>query len=137
MSTLAPTMEGFFTERLITQRRASGNTVASYRDTLRLLLAFARKQCGKAPSELAIEDLDAELIGAFLEHLEAERHNSISTRNNRLAAIKLVKDLSAPKISEGGETDKALGPSIYLPEQKPALAAVTDINDAKKSAADA
>jgi len=87
MTTLAPTMEGFFTERLITQRRASGNTVASYRDTLRLLLVFAQKQSGKAPSELAIEDLDAELIGAFLEHLEAERHNSISTRNNRLAAI--------------------------------------------------
>lgn len=87
MSTLAPTMEGFFTERLITQRRASGNTVASYRDTLRLLLAFAQRQTGKAPSKLEIEDLDAKLIGAFLEHLEVERHNSISTRNNRLAAI--------------------------------------------------
>ncbi len=88
MSTLAPTMEGFFTERLITQRRASGNTVASYRDTLRLLLAFAQQQTGKAPSKLEIEDLDAELIGAFLEHLEVERHNSIGTRNNRLAAIR-------------------------------------------------
>jgi len=54
------------------------------------------------------------------------------TDNNRLAAIKLVKDLSAPKITEGGEADKILGPSIYLPDQKPTLAAVTDIKKAKE-----
>jgi len=54
------------------------------------------------------------------------------TDNNRLAAIKLVKDLSAPRISEGGEADRQLGPSIYLPEQKPALAIVTDIKKDKK-----
>lgn len=88
MSKLAPTMEGFFTERLIGQRRASGNTVASYRDTFRLLMAFAQQRTGKTPSELEIEDLHAELIGAFLEHLEVERHNSVRTRNNRLAAIR-------------------------------------------------
>jgi site-specific recombinase XerD len=88
MSKLAPTMEGFFTERLIAQRRASRNTLASYRDTFRLLLAFAQQQTGKAPSKLEIEDLDAKLIGAFLEHLEVERHNSVRTRNNRLAAIR-------------------------------------------------
>lgn len=88
MSKLAPTMQGFFTERLIAQRRASRNTVASYRDTLRLLMAFAQQHIGKAPSELEIEDLDAGLIGAFLEHLEDQRHNSVRTRNNRLAAIR-------------------------------------------------
>ena len=88
MSTLAPTMEGFFTERLIGQRRASPNTVASYRDTFRLLLGFAQQQTGQAPSVLKIEDLDAKLIGAFLEHLEVDRHNSVRTRNNRLAAIR-------------------------------------------------
>lgn len=87
MSGLAPIMEGFFTERLIGQRRASPHTVASYRDTFRLLLAFARHRVGKAPSKLALEDLDAVVIGAFLDHLEAERHNSVRTRNNRLAAI--------------------------------------------------
>jgi site-specific recombinase XerD len=81
-------MEGFFTKRLVAQRRASHNTVASYRDTFRLLVAFAEQQTGKAPSKLDIGDLDAELIGAFLEHLEVERHNSARTRNNRLAAIR-------------------------------------------------
>ncbi len=87
MSALAPVMEGFFTERLIGQRRASPHTVASYRDTFRLLLGFAQRHTGKAPAKLDLEDLDAVVIGAFLDHLEAERHNSVRTRNNRLAAI--------------------------------------------------
>lgn len=81
-------MQGFFTERLLGQRRASPNTVASYRDAFRLLVAFVQQRTGKAPSDLALEDLDATLIGAFLDHLECERHNSIRTRNNRLAAVR-------------------------------------------------
>jgi integrase/recombinase XerD len=87
MSALAPTLQSFFTERMLTQRRASPNTVASYRDTFRLLLAFAQQRTGKTPSKLALEDLDAVLIGAFLDHLEVERHNGVRTRNTRLAAI--------------------------------------------------
>ncbi len=87
MSALAPTLQGFFTERMLTQRRASPNTVASYRDTFRLLLAFAQRRTGKTPSTLQLEDLDAVLIGAFLDHLEAERNNSARTRNTRLAAV--------------------------------------------------
>jgi len=87
MSALAPTMQAFFTERMLAQRRASANTVASYRDTFRILLGFAQRRTGKAPSKLQLEDLDATLIGAFLEHLEAERHNSVQTRNTRLAAV--------------------------------------------------
>jgi site-specific recombinase XerD len=87
MSSLAPILEGFFTERLLTQRRASPHTIASYRDTFRLLLAFAQDHTGKAPCRLELADLDAPLIGAFLEHLEQERGNSIRTRNARLVAI--------------------------------------------------
>lgn len=87
MSALAPVMEGFFTERLIGQRHASAHTVASYRDTFRLLLGFAQRHTGRAPSKLDLEDLDAVFIGAFLDHLEVERQNSVRTRNNRLAAI--------------------------------------------------
>lgn len=88
MSTLAPTLQAFFTDRLIRQRQASPNTVAAYRDAWKLLLGFASQQSGKAPSNLDIVDLDAEVIAAFLDHLEHERHNSISTRNARLAAIR-------------------------------------------------
>jgi integrase/recombinase XerD len=87
MSALAPTMQGFFTERLLTQRRASPNTVASYRDTFRLLLDFVQRRTGTTPSTLQVEDLDAVLVGEFLDHLERDRHNSVRTRNTRLAAI--------------------------------------------------
>jgi site-specific recombinase XerD len=87
MTILAPTLQAFFTERLATQRQASSNTVASYRDTFRLLLGFAQARTGRPPAKLQLEDLDAPLIGEFLEHLEHVRHNSVRTRNNRLAAV--------------------------------------------------
>jgi integrase/recombinase XerD len=87
MSLIAPTVQAYFTERLVTQRNLSPQTIASYRDTFRLLLSFASKRTGKQPCELDIDDLDAPLIGAFLTHLERDRGNSIRTRNNRLAAI--------------------------------------------------
>jgi site-specific recombinase XerD len=87
MSTLAPTLQSFFTGHLIGQRQASPRTVAAYRDSLKLLLGFAASHSGKSPSRLDIADLDAPLIGAFLDHLEHERGNSPATRNARLAAI--------------------------------------------------
>jgi integrase/recombinase XerD len=87
MTLLAPTLQAFFSERLIGQRQASPNTIASYRDTLRLLLTFAEARTGRPPSRLELEDLDAALIVAFLEHLETQRHNSARTRNARLAAV--------------------------------------------------
>jgi site-specific recombinase XerD len=87
MTLLAPTLEAFFTERLIGQRQASPNTVASYRDCFRLLLAFASQRTGRPPSRLHLEDLDAPLIGAFLDHLEIQRANAVPTRNARLAAV--------------------------------------------------
>ncbi len=88
MSALAPTLQLFFTERLVRQRQASPHTLAAYRDTMRLLLGFAARQLGKQPSELEIDDLDATLIGAFLDHLERDRGNGVRTRNSRLAAIR-------------------------------------------------
>jgi integrase/recombinase XerD len=87
MSSLAPTLQAFFTERLIAERRASQHTIAAYRDTLKLLLAFATKRLHCQPTKLDIGDLDAPLIAAFLDHLERERGNSVRTRNARLAAI--------------------------------------------------
>jgi site-specific recombinase XerD len=88
MSALAPTLQAFFTERLISQRHASQHTIAAYRDTMRLLLRFAAEHSGKLPGDLDINDLDAPLIGAFLDHLEHERGNSPRTRNSRLTAIR-------------------------------------------------
>ncbi len=87
MSALAPTLQAYFTDRLIGQRAASPNTIGAYRLTFRLLLRFASERTGKAPSKLDIAELDAPLIAAFLDHLERDRHNGPATRNNRLAAI--------------------------------------------------
>ena len=87
MSPLAPTLQAFFTDRLIRQRNASPHTIAAYRDTWRLLLSYATERTGVAPSALDLADLDATLIGGFLDHLETGRGNSIRTRNARLAAI--------------------------------------------------
>jgi site-specific recombinase XerD len=87
MSALAPTLQAFFTDRLVAQRHASGHTIAAYRDSLRLLLGYAAERTGVSPSKLDLADLDAPLIAGFLDHLERERRNSVRTRNARLAAI--------------------------------------------------
>jgi integrase/recombinase XerD len=87
VSLLAPTLEAFFTTRLIRERQASPQTVAAYRDALRLLVRFAASRASCEPSRLDFSDLDAPMIGAFLSHLEHERHNSVRTRNARLAAV--------------------------------------------------
>jgi site-specific recombinase XerD len=87
VSALAPALQAFFTDRLVRQRQVSANTIAAYRDTLRLLLTFTSQRTGVQPSQLDLADLDAPLIAAFLEHLERERGNSVRTRNARLAAI--------------------------------------------------
>ena len=78
----------FFVERLIQQLQVSPCTVAAYRDTFRLLLAFAHQQLGKQPSDLVIEDLNATFVLAFLKYLEVERHNCARSRNARFAAIR-------------------------------------------------
>ena len=88
MSPIAPTLQAFFTERLTKQRQASPRTVASYRDSLKLLLGFAQSRTGKAATRLDWADLDADLVAAFLDHLEHDRHNSPRTRNLRLTAIR-------------------------------------------------
>lgn len=87
MTALAPTLQAFFTDRLIRQRHASPQTVSGYRDTWRLLLTFAAHRIGKPPSTLDLDDVDAPLVAEFLDHLERERGNSVRTRNARLAAI--------------------------------------------------
>lgn len=87
MTLVAPLLEAFFSVRLQQQRSASPHTIAAYRDSFRLLLAFAQERLRTAPSELALADLDAALVTAFLEHLEKARRNSARTRNARLAAI--------------------------------------------------
>lgn len=86
-SSLPLLIQHFFTQRLLEQQGLSQHTVASYRDTFRLLLAFAAKHSGHAPSKLQMEELDVSFIEKFLRHLEQDRGNSVRTRNARLAAV--------------------------------------------------
>ncbi len=135
MSLLAPTLQAFFTDRLIGQRQASPHTIAAYRDTLRLLLAFTSQRVGTQPSRLDIDDLDAPLIGAFLDHLEHERGNTIRTRNARLAAIRSLCRYAALRHPEHAATiqrvlaippkrfDQALVTFLIEPELDALLAA--------------
>jgi integrase/recombinase XerD len=103
MSALAPTLEAFFSDRLINEKGASGHTIAAYRDTFRLLLSFAQRRTGKQPCKLEIDDLDAPLIQAFLDHLERDRGNSPRTRNARLAAIHSMFRFAALRHPEHAE----------------------------------
>jgi integrase/recombinase XerD len=87
MTTIAATVQAFFTERLITQRQASGHTITAYRDTVRMLLAFTSDRTRTPCHRLQFSDLNAATVSAFLDHLEHHRANSVRTRNARLAAI--------------------------------------------------
>src|SRR2546428_3097815 len=99
MTALPPVLQAFFTQYLA-QRRVSPHTVASYRDTFRLLLRFTQARTGKTPATLQLADLDAELVGAFLDHLEADRRNGIETRNLRLTAIHSMFSYAAMRCPE-------------------------------------
>ena len=87
MTALAPTLQKFFTDRLVLQRRVSPHTIAAYRDTFRLLLEHVHTMTKIPPTQLDLGYLDAEVVTGFLTHLEQDRGNSIRTRNMRLAAI--------------------------------------------------
>jgi integrase/recombinase XerD len=135
MSALAPTVQAFFTQRLIRERDASPNTIAAYRDTIKMLLAFAAAGCGREPSMLDIADLNADTIAAFLDHLQTERGNSARTRNARLAAIHSLYRYAALRHPEHAQdiqrvlsippkrTDRALVTFLNQPEIAALLAA--------------
>lgn len=88
MIALAPLVQSFFVERLARERQASPNTIASYRDAFRILLAYAERKLRKPPMKLHLEDLDAAFVRGFLDYLEAERGSHARTRNARLAALR-------------------------------------------------
>ncbi len=102
--TLMSLLQGFFTERLARQLQASPQTVAAYRATIKLLLLFAAHRSNKPPSHLDFDDVDAVAIGAFLDHLDNQRHNSTATRNARLSAIHSFYRYALPLIPERAYT---------------------------------
>src|SRR5438552_16778724 len=137
MSTLAPPLQAACTDRLARQRQASPHTIAAYRDAIKLLLTFAAQQTSKPPARRDIADLDAPLIGAFLNQLETGRGNSARTRNARLAAIHSLFRYAALRHPEHAAViarvlaippkrfDQALIPYLTEPEFKALQAACT------------
>jgi site-specific recombinase XerD len=115
MSLLAPTLEAFFTERLVTQKRASPHTVASYRDCGKLLLAYAQETTRVAPAKLDFSDLDAAVIGGFLDYLERDRGLSVRSRNVRLAAIRSLYSFAALRHPEHAAT---IGRVLAIPPKR-------------------
>ena len=89
MSTsLAPILQYFFTQHLVSHKQVSPRTIVAYRDSFRLLLKFLKKRTGKQPSALCVDDLDAPVIVDFLDSLEEQRGNQVCSRNARLTAIR-------------------------------------------------
>ncbi|MBI2709735.1 MAG: tyrosine-type recombinase/integrase [Actinobacteria bacterium] len=131
MTALAPVLQAFFTDRLIAQRRASPHTIAGYRTTFRLLVRFATTTTGKTPSALDIADLDAPLISAFLDHLEADRHNAVRTRNWRLAAIHSLFGYAALSHPEHAATIQRV---LAIPTKRHDRRAVTWLTDVEVDA---
>jgi site-specific recombinase XerD len=84
----AALVQAYFTEYLTQQRALSPQTIAVYRDGFVLFLNFAEIRLGKSPETMALADITPELIIAFLDHLERQRHNSVRSRNARLAALR-------------------------------------------------
>jgi len=115
MTALPPLLQAFFTERLARQRDASPHTIASYRDSFRLLLTFLNEHTGKAPSKLQLEDLDPARITSFLGYLENERGNSVRTRNARLTAIHSFFHYAALKAPECSEQ---IARVLSIPEKR-------------------
>ncbi len=122
MSALAPTLQAFFTDRLIRQRNASPHTIAAYRDAFRLLLGHAEQRLAKQPCQLEIGDLDATVIAGFLDHLERDRGNSVRTRNARLAAIHSLFRFAAHRHPEHAEVIQRV---LAIPPKRHERALVT------------
>ncbi len=100
----------FFTQYLIEQRALSPRTVAAYRDTFMLFLTFAQKHLAKSATALIMADLTPKLILAFLDYLEQERHNSVRSRNARLAALRaFLKFAARHDVSSLQVVERALG----------------------------
>jgi site-specific recombinase XerD len=131
VTTLAPTLQAFFTERLITQRHVSAHTVTAYRDTWRLLLGFAAEHTGSPVSTLDLAQLDAPLIGAFCDHLEHDRGNSVRTRNARLAAIHSLFRFAALRHPEHAAS---IARVLAIPPKRFDRALVTYLTDAEADA---
>ena len=106
----AALVQAYFAEYLTQQRALSAQTIAAYRDGFVLFLNFTEARLGKSPAAMALADITPELIMAFLDHLERQRHNSVRSRNARLAALRSFLKFAAHRdVSSLQVIERALG----------------------------
>ncbi|MFC9363532.1 tyrosine-type recombinase/integrase [Rhodococcus sp. NPDC057014] len=129
--TLTSLIQGFFTDRLVRQRQSSPQTIAAYRDSIRLLLLFTAQKAAKPPARLTIGDLDAATIAAFLDHLDSDRHNSTTTRNARPAAVHSFYRYALPLIPEHAQTASQV---LAIPQRRYERAIVSYLTETEVDA---
>ena len=106
----AALVQAYFAEYLTQQRALSPQTIAAYRDAFMLFLAFAESRLGRLPTAMKLEDVTPDLLLAFLDHLERQRHNSVRSRNARLAALRSFLKFAAHRdVSSMQVIERALG----------------------------
>ncbi|MEV4902742.1 tyrosine-type recombinase/integrase [Citricoccus sp. NPDC055426] len=128
---LTALIQGFFTDRLVRQRQSSPQTIAAYRDAIRLLLLFSAQKAKKPPVRLTIADLDAVTVAAFLDHLDSDRHNSTATRNARLAAIHSFYRYALPLIPDKAHTASQV---LAIPQRRHEQATVSYLTETETDA---
>ena len=126
MSSLAPLLQEYFTTYLVGQRAASPTTIRTYRDSWRLFLTYLSGQIHKPAHALDQQDIDERVVIAFLEHLEIDRHNSVATRNLRLASIKSVMAHAASKHPEALDTIARIQAIPVKKQPRPDVTYLTD-----------
>jgi site-specific recombinase XerD len=106
----AALVQAYFAEHLAQHRALSPLTIAAYRDAFMLFLGFAESLLGKSPATMVLADITPDLIMAFLDHLERQRHNSVRSRNARLAALRSFLKFAAHRdVSSLQVIERALG----------------------------
>jgi integrase/recombinase XerD len=131
MTAIAATVQAFFTERLITQRQSSPRTVAAYRDTIRMLLAFTSERTRKPCHRLEFTDLNADTVSAFLDYLQHERGNRVRSRNARLAAIHSLFAFAALRHPEHADD---IGRVLAIPAKRADHSVITYLTDIEAQA---
>ncbi len=131
MTEIASTLQAYFTDRLLRQRRSSPHTIRAYRDTIRLLVIFAATRTRTPASKLTFDNLDAKMISAFLDHLEHDRGCTPRTRNARLAAIRSFYRYSALQHPEHAATIERV---LAIPLKRHDRTLVTWLNAAELDA---
>ena len=104
MTYLTSALQAFFTDYVHIQRNLTPNTIASYRDTWRLLIKHICTTTPTTADQIRLEDIDRDTVTGFLDHLTRERANTPATRNARLGAIRVLLAHTLPDHPEAAET---------------------------------